>query len=379
MKSLATRPLWLTRLALPAAALLTVIGGGVASASVYHGPSHARGYGAPARPAQARQPAGFSWHSLTLLDGWQTASSKLLVTGKPGWAVRDGVVYLRGAVKQPNPSGNATFGSLPKGARPAHNLYIEIYTNSDTPGILYIGSNGKMEAYDGNAYTFASLAGVSFPTAAVKSHPLSLEHGWESSQSIYNTGNPAYAVSNGVVYLSGSLHSAGSSHLAFTLPKAARPAHVMYISVYTFDGAVGWLEILPTGQVDVDGSDAASYTSLARISFPVARTSWHDFRLEDGWKSGASHYHTGAPAYAVINGVVYLGGAMYQPSPSTGLWTDIPAAARPANVLELEVYTVDGTAGAVAMTDSLGLVSSNPFSDAEEFTSLAGLSYPPSA
>jgi hypothetical protein len=35
--------------------------------------------------------------------------------------------------------------------------------------------------------------------------------------------------------------------------------------------------------------------------------------------------------------------------------------------------------GAVAITNSLGLVSSNPFSNAEAFTSLAGIAYPPSA
>jgi len=41
------------------------------------------------------------------------------------------------------------------------------------------------------------------------------------------------------------------------------------------------------------------------------------------------------------------------------------------------VYTVNGTAGGVAITNSVGLVSSNPFSNAETFTSLAGIAYPP--
>ena len=35
--------------------------------------------------------------------------------------------------------------------------------------------------------------------------------------------------------------------------------------------------------------------------------------------------------------------------------------------------------GAVAITNSLGLVSSNPFTNAEAFTSLAGIVYPPSS
>jgi hypothetical protein len=163
------------------------------------------------------------------------------------------------------------------------------------------------------------------------------------------------------------------------LPKAARPARQMWISIYAFDGSTGFLQILPTGQVEVEGTDAASYASLANISFPVASTTWHTFKLEAGWKSGAKHFGTAAPSYAVINGVVYLTGSMFQAGGDTGLWTSLPVATRSKDVLEIEVYTVNGTAGAVAITNSLGLVSSNPFSNAETFTSLSGIAYPPSA
>lgn len=358
----------LARLVLPAAAALLVLAGGSSPASAYA--RAASGHG-------ARAAAKLTWHSLTLRNGWTSASTKGLVTGKPAWALRNGVVYLRGAVKQPV-SGSATFALLPRQARPAHNLYLQVWTSSDVPGTLYIGSDGTMEAYNGNATAFASLAAVSFPTAAVTTHPLALQHGWASSQPAYHTGNPADAVSAGVVYLSGSLHG-GTSALAFRLPKAARPANQMYISVYTFDGSTGWLRILRNGEVQVNGADAASYTSLAGISFPVASTRWHTFKMIAGWHSGASRFDTAAPGYAVINGVIYVTGSMYQSGGSTGLWTDIPAAARPADVLEIEVYTANGTTGGVAMTDSLGLASSTPFSNAQRFTSLAAIAYPPGA
>ncbi len=153
----------------------------------------------------------------------------------------------------------------------------------------------------------------------------------------------------------------------------------MWISVYAFDGSTGWLQFLPNGDVDVSGAQAAEYTSLAGISFPVSSTKWHDIKLEGGWKSGASCYGTAAPSYAVIDGIDYLSGSIYQASGDTGLWADLPTAARSKDVLEIEVYTVDGTTGAVTITDSLGLASSNPFSDAEAFTSLAGIAYPPSS
>jgi len=377
MKSLAFLSLRPARLILPAAALVTVLGGTAAAAAPVHAaPALARGHSAPARSGKPLTLTTLTWHRLTLQNGWQSASTSSLVTGKPAWASQNGVIYLRGAVKQPNSGASATFATLPTAARPAHNLYIQIYTQSDTPGILYIGADGTMEAFSGNAYTFASLSAVSYPAAAITSHKLALENGWASSQSVYGTGNPAYSVSKGVVYLSGSLHG-GTSPLAFVLPKAARPAQQMWISIYTFDGSTGFVQILPTGQVEVEGTGAASYASLANICFPVASTTWHTFKLVAGWKSGATHFNTAAPSYAVINGVVYLTGAMFQASGNTGLWTDLPVAARSKDVLEIEVYTVNGTAGGVAITNSLGLVSSNPFSNAETFTSLAGIAYPP--
>jgi hypothetical protein len=349
-----------------------------AAAPVHAGPPQARARSAPASAGRAPTLNAFTWHPLALVNGWASASTTSLRTGTPAWAVHNGVVYLRGAVKQPA-DGSSTFATLPASARPPHNLYIQIYTNSDTPGILYVGADGAMQAYDGNATTFTSISAVSYPTTAVKSTKLTLKNGWASSQPVYGTGNPAYAVSSGVVYLSGSMHGGTTSAPAFVLPKAARPAHVMYVSVYTFDGSTGFLEILPTGEVDAEGADAASYTSLASISFPIASTKWHNFKLEAGWKSDASTFGTGNPAYAVINGIVYISGSMDQAPGGTGLWTNLPAATRSADVLEIEVYTVNGTAGGIAITNSLGLVSSNPFTNAEAFTSLAAVAYPPSS
>ena len=70
---------------------------------------------------------------------------------------------------------------------------------------------------------------------------------------------------------------------------------------------------------------------------------------------------------------------MDQPVSGTGLWTDLPAVARSKDVLEIEVYTVNGTTGGIAITNSLGLVSSNPFTNAEAFTSLDAIAYPPNS
>ena len=372
MRNLESRLRLAGRMIAAAAMLATLIGGTAAAASAAAAPAAGHLAHAPATAAK------LTWHPFTLINGWESASAKLLVTGEPAWAYHNGVVYFRGAIKQPNPAGSATFSTLPKYARPAHNLYIQIYTNGDQLGILYVGHSGTLEAYDGSARTFASLAAVSYPTAAVASHKLTLKNGWTSSQSIYSTGDPSYAVSGGVVYLSGSLHTSGSSQLATVLPTAARPAHRMFVLVYTFDGiAPGWLQINSTGKVYVFGSHATSYTSLANISYPAAGAKWHNFKLEGGWKSGQVTFGTAAPSYAIVNGVVYLNGSMSGAAAQTGLWTTLPAGVRTAaDVLEIEVYTANGSAGSIGVTDSLGLVSSTPFSNAKTFTSLAAIAYP---
>ncbi len=371
MRPLSSRMRPASRLIVPSAALLTLLGGSaaIAAPTAGHGP-HA-----------ATAAAALTWHPFPLLNGWQSASKKLLVTGKPAWAYRNGVVYFRGAIEQPNASASDTFAKLPKYARPAHTLYITVYTNGDALGILYVGNGGTVEAFGGNAVTFTSLAAVSYPTAAVKSQTLTLKGGWTSSQSAYGTGNPSYAISGGVVYLSGSMHTGGSSQLAAVLPAAARPAHRMVILVYTFQGvAPGALEIMPTGKVYVFGSHAGGYTSLANISYPAAGAKWHNFKLEGGWKSGQATFGTASPAYTIINGIVYLDGSMSGAAATSGFWTTLPAGVRtPADVLEIEVYTTNASAGGIAVTNSFGVVNSVPFSNAQAFTSVAAIAYPQSS
>jgi hypothetical protein len=389
MKHLASVPLMVKRMIVPACVALTLIGGTAAAVAATASPATgatttgatatgATTTGATTTKAPAKT-APLTWHPLTLINGWKSASVKNLVRGTPAWALGGGVVYLRGGIEQPVPS-SAPFAVLPKPARPTRNLYIEVQTAGEVPGILYVGADGTMWAYSGNATGLTSLAAVSYPAATMKSAKLGLEHGWASSQSIYGTGDPSYAISAGVVYLSGSLHSTGTSHVAALLPKAARPAQQLFIQVYEYGGSTGWLQILPTGQVEVFGSEASLYTSLAGVSYPTASAKWHTFALESDWTSGAKKFHTAAPEYTVIGGVVYLNGSMYETKYVDGLWTDLPAAARTkADVLSIEVDVAGGNAGELGITDSLGLIASQPDTRAQAFTALAGIAYPQSS
>jgi hypothetical protein len=339
------------------------VGGGAAAASV-------------AAPAAPQTTPTFIWHTLPLVNGWKSASKPALVTGTPAWALSKGVLYLRGAITQTVTGGSAMFAQLPHAAWPASNQYIEVWTNGDVPGALYVTATGQMEAFDGNSATMTSLSAASYPVTTMKSHKLALENKWVSSQGDWGSGNPSYEVSAGVVYLSGSMHG-GTQHLAAVLPLAARPKHVLYVQVYSFTGIPGWLEIFPNGNLEAFGSGATSFTSLAGVSFPTATAAWKAFALEDGWTSAAGKFHTYGPAWTVVNGVVYFTGSIYQSPASNGLWTTLPTGVRTkADVLEIETIASGGNPGIVSVTDKLGLVGSVPFANAQAFTSLAGIAYP---
>jgi hypothetical protein len=361
--------------ALPVAALLIAAAGtGSAFAA---SPAHRLAAGARVADSPRSAAAKISWHPLHLINGWKSGSTVSLDTGAPSYAVSGGMVYLTGSLHQPH-GADAIFARLPKSIRPAHKLWIEIWTNAAAAGVLFIEPDGMMQAYNGGAQTLASLATVSFPTAAIKPHALKLLNHWVSDQPVFNSGAPSYAISGGVVHLFGALHrTSGSSDLPAVLPRPARPKHDMYLTVYSDAGAVGSLHITPGGSVLVFGSATSAFTSFAGISYPVATTKWHKLSLADGWVSSQSIYNSGDPSYAVIRGVVYLSGSMHEASGDSGLFGSLPTAARPAHVLELATYTFNGAFGALSLIPTgFMFVVSHPQSTAMSYTSLAAISYP---
>ena len=90
-------------------------------------------------------------------------------------------------------------------------------------------------------------------------------------------GVPAYAVSNGVLYLRGVV--AGPKTIPnpefARLPVGARPANNLYIICYNFGGAgsnlTDHISVSPNGEMEViSGSGTPVTPSLAAISFPLS-------------------------------------------------------------------------------------------------------------
>jgi hypothetical protein len=355
---------------------------GTGSAAAQAAAPRAAGAGAAA-PGTSRAPAaGVTWHALKLRNGWKSASTKSLNYGTPSYAVRNGVVYLRGGIKQPV-AGSSIFGRLPAGARPSHTLWLQVLSGATPatiePGTLRIDPDGVMSAYNGLASAFTSLGMVSFPASAIKVHAVTVEAGWESGKLAFSeSGAPAYAVSHGVVYLSGSLVATVSSPplTAALLPRAARPAHKLFLTVYTYFGTTGTIVITPGGLVEVYGSAANAFTSLDGISYPAASARWHVLHLDSPWKAAPSASGAGNPAYAVINGIVYFTGAAYQPTGDLGILAILPESARARNVVTALTYAGDEDWGVLTPAGRYLIDSRQPFSVVQAFTSLAGRSYP---
>jgi len=368
------------------AALAAAFGGTPASAATVHASLKAA-HVAPARPAAV---SGVTWHALRLLNGWRSDQGAWN-SGNPSWAVKGGVVYLSGSLHQPSGT-SGEFAVLPAAARPARILYLTVYTVNGTTGTLGIWPTGQMrvssivprfsDAKDhaslGASQDYTSLAGVSFPAAATPTHKLSLLNGWQSSPPGYGTGVPAYTVIGGVVHLAGAVHQpTGTSNEFAVLPAAARPARVLYLTVCTFVGNTGVLQINPDGEMSAYQGDAQGFTSLAGVSFPVAAVAMRKLSLRNGWQSSQSAFDSGDPGYTVTGGVVRLSGSMHQQAGSNLVFAVLPPAARPRHRLWITTYTFDGVAGALRITPA-GVMSAFNVSGnaARAYTSLAGIAYP---
>ena len=239
----------------------------------------------------------------------------------------------------------------------------------------------------------AASAGV-LPVYSCHWRQMNLMNGWQSEEGVYNTGNPAYCVTGeGMVYLSGSLAqpTAGSNEVT-VLPPQAWPAHNLYLSVYTFQGASGVLEIDTDGAVLAYNAqyqgDSKDFTSLAGISYPaVGAVTEKPLTLLNGWQSAQSEWGTGDPSYSLINGIVHLSGSLDGSHITPGLgeqakeFAVLPQEARPDYCSPIETYDYAGSPGTVEI-DPQGVMRS--FAEgggvyqtaASEYTSLAGLAYP---
>jgi len=318
---------------------------------------------------------GVRWHRLHLLGGWVSENSQV-ANGNPAWAIRAGIVYLRGSMHQPSGS-SGVFAVLPKAARPAHQQYITVPAGNETTGYVDVSPNGNLGvgSAGGDPRAFTSLAGISFPVAATARHKLTLRDGWQSAQeAVWHSGDASYTVAGGVVHLTGALSQPTSGGFVFAvLPESARPAHLEYFVVYTFGATTGTVQIYPNGKMYAFGAQAHLLTSLAAITYPVKAVKSRALKAINGWTSGI--VGAGPPSYTVIGGAVYLSGTVHRLSGNNVRFALLPRGARPAHDQLMKAYTLNGLQGIVYVFSS-GQLWAYGSINSDSLTSLAGISYP---
>lgn len=235
------------------------------------------------------------------------------------------------------------------------------------------------------------FGGAAVPGASASIRPacgwqsLYLLNGWQSANGTWTSGDPEYCVANGMVYLGGSLtqSSAAGGEIA-QLPPQALPTSPLYLSVYTYEGAVGTLYIGADGSMYVSDDSitgrASQFTSLAGISFPVAGTSLQQLTLNPAWQSASGTYGTGDPSYAISDGAVHLAGSATITDITNPLtiFLQIPAAITPDRCAETNVYSYGGTSGTLeaGQDENLYFETGGNLSYQVRYISLAGVAYP---
>jgi hypothetical protein len=338
--------------------------------------------GAPA----AHAGTGCTWQPVSLVNGWHSEQGAY-GTGDPSVCLEDdGMVYLSGSVAEPTGTASSEFGVLPSWGRPSRNLYFDVYTLNGSYGVLRIDTDGTMWAYGGlgGAHEFTSLAGVSYPGPAVTQTGIPLEDGWQSADSVWATGDPAYSVSNGIVHLSGSLRRpagsppyGGPGWSAGVLPSSARPSDGCFNpNTYTYGGGIGsyWID---NASGTVYGANA-QYTSLAGVNYPAAGdVAWQAVPMLNGQQAvGACD----GLSYYVSGDVVYLNGFMQFPQGFNGAIGILPPAARPSHYLWMTAATNGSLSNPASIFDVLRIDPDGSvwiFSPhgAGDLVSVAGLSY----
>jgi hypothetical protein len=223
----------------------------------------------------------------------------------------------------------------------------------------------------------AAYAGL---TPGCSWHSLITINGWGSAGSVFGTGDPAYCIDNGFVYLSGSISDSSPNYTWFAvLPQEGRPANDRYFPAYTFAGTTGSVAVWANGDMLAYGGSADQFTSLAGISFPVAGTALQSLPIDPPWQSAASQYRTGGPSYVISNGIIHLSGGMVSTSLTANLidWVP-PASILSDRCIEANVYTYNGQNATLLVNPEyhVNVIDNGPPGYAVYLTVLDGVSYP---
>lgn len=174
-----------------------------------------------------------------------------------------GRVWIKGMAKDGNPT---TVFTLPAGYRPSATITLPIETSANVIGKLTISAAGAVDVHLLGAGTngWATITCVFQADGAVPWHEVgdtdepAFENSWVNFGGAIDTAAFVKDAA-GIVHIKGAVKSGTVGQAVFTLPVGYRPRSREIASVISND-AIGFMEVLPDGQVIASAGNNAWFT-----------------------------------------------------------------------------------------------------------------------
>lgn len=318
----------------------------------------------------------FKWYALTLQSGWVNYGG---AWGTPAYTkTKDGMIVLRGLVKDGTATSGTVIATLPAGFRPSEKLLFENSTGNVLTGgrvdidalgniIFQIGTNG-----------WYSLDGLNFMQSGTPFTNVSTVNGWNN----YGGGfaSAAYATDpSGRVHIKGLVGggNAANGTAIITIPTALQPAYYEHI-VNDSGNASGAIGINQTGGQIVAKGGSNAFLGLQALFYPGSYGGWIPLSLQNGWVAYGSpyslpRYTKSADGLVMIKGLIRAGNTA-----ATVVIANLPAGYCPKQQVLVTIDQVD-VWGRVDVTAGSGwgcsLVVGQASSTSATWTSLDSVSY----
>lgn len=259
----------------------------------------------------------------------------------------DGVVVLKGLLKNGNTATDTVIGTLPEGYRPSSRLIFVTTTNSNAEARLAIFPDGSLVASETDAAYF-SLSGISFLADNPSQTWITptFVNGWTNVNAVGGTWQTLRATKDAStrVHIQGDIKQGTytvNTPIA-TMPAAYMPAQFLLFSGKSdlATGGFNTFGVNPTGTAIVARGTSSAYLNTNTMYYPSTYAGWTDLTLKGGWAAFSLVNGTYAwPQYTKsADGIVTIKGLIKSGTVTSGtVIATLPPGYRPAATLVFAV------------------------------------------
>lgn len=275
-----------------------------------------------------------AWTSYDLMNNWVDYSP----TFAPHAFTRtkDGVVVLKGLIKNGTASWDTPIFTLPVGYRPAYRLifYVGSYNSSLGSGYgrIDVLTNGEVRFMQGTA-NWISMDSIKFLPSGTWTN-LTMRNGWINYGGSYSPLRVAQDASTRV-HVQGMVRDGPTSPthtvIGGPLPAAMQPPKQIILPGITSGTAFASYDIKPTDVVT--RSAVVTYISTMAMYYPSSYAGWTNLALQNGWVTYSTTFNS--PQYTKSSDdIVTVKGLIKSGTATNGtVIANLPAGYRPKEKL----------------------------------------------